>query len=188
MRIGGTLPAGRVPGEVVYYGGGRGHAVVGKVGAEVPEPYGAWYLEAMDAHGGWIASAVDLARFAAQFDRPGGSCVLRPETTARMFARPAGDAGYEKDGKPRDSYYACGWSVRPIGSSGTTNRWHTGSLPGTSTLMVLRHDGSGWVVLFNTRASADGEKEPAALIDPLVHKAADAVTAWPEGDWFEKLR
>ncbi len=188
MRIGKTLREGRVPGEVVYYDASKGRAVVGNVGAEVPEPYGAWYMEAMDAHGGWIASAVDLARFAADIDRPQGSRLLGAETVARMFARPEGNAGYEKDGRPRDSYYACGWSVRPIGASGKANRWHTGSLPGTSTLIVLRHDGLAWVVLFNTRASAAGKKEPAALIDPLLHKAADAVRAWPEGDLFEKLR
>ena len=31
----------------------------------MPWPYGGFHLEAMDAHGGWIGSAVDLARWAA---------------------------------------------------------------------------------------------------------------------------
>jgi N-acyl-D-amino-acid deacylase len=38
------------------------------LGKEVPTPYGAWCLEAMDSHGGWLASAVDLARFGAALD------------------------------------------------------------------------------------------------------------------------
>jgi N-acyl-D-amino-acid deacylase len=38
------------------------------LGKEVSTPYGAWCLEAMDAHGGWLASAVDLARFGAALD------------------------------------------------------------------------------------------------------------------------
>ena len=40
------------------------------LGETVPSPYGAWNLEAMDSHGGWIASAIDLAKFAAAFDDP----------------------------------------------------------------------------------------------------------------------
>ena len=35
---------------------------------QVPWPYGGFCLEAMDAHGGWLASAVDLARFAAALE------------------------------------------------------------------------------------------------------------------------
>jgi hypothetical protein len=38
-------------------------------------------------------------------------------------------------------------------------------------------------VLFNTNQTADGKK-PSSKIDPLVHKAADAVTAWPPHDFF----
>src|SRR5207249_3114589 len=36
----------------------------------VPWPYGGFCLESMDAHGGWIASAVDLARCAAALHDP----------------------------------------------------------------------------------------------------------------------
>jgi N-acyl-D-amino-acid deacylase len=40
------------------------------LGKQVPTPYGAWSLEVMDSHGGWITSAVDLARFGAALDSP----------------------------------------------------------------------------------------------------------------------
>jgi N-acyl-D-amino-acid deacylase len=200
MRLGKTLRRDRAPGEVSYYDdpGASGPAVVGEIGARVSGPYGAWYLEAMDAHGGWIASAVDLARFAAELDRPERCRILRADTVARMFSRPAGKAGYEEDGRPRDHYYGCGWAVRPVAVGGTpggegngilgANTWHTGSLTGTSTLMVRRHDGVDWVVLFNARECADGKTRLAERIDPLLHRAADAVTAWPEVDLFEKYR
>ena len=63
------------------------------------------------------------------------------------------------------------------------NTWHTGQLEGTSTLLVRRHDGLAWAVLFN--ASHDGERKVlATLIDPLLHKAADEVRRWPERDLF----
>src|SRR6185295_18883724 len=67
MRLGKTLAAQRADGEVRYYDerDRTGLAVVGTIGERVPTPYGAWSLEAMDAHGGWIGSAVDLVRFAS---------------------------------------------------------------------------------------------------------------------------
>lgn len=196
MRIGKTLPEGRAPGEVRYHDdpATAGPAVVGEIGARVPGPYGVWYLEAMDAHGGWIASAVDLARFASAFDRPDRCPILRASTIERMLARPAGGAGYEDDGRPRDSYYACGWAVRPVGGrpddggGGRANSWHAGSFSGSSTLMVRRHDGIDWVVLFNARVAADGKTRLSERIDPHLHRAAAAVTAWPEWDLFEAYR
>ncbi|HSX80035.1 MAG TPA: serine hydrolase domain-containing protein, partial [Candidatus Saccharimonadia bacterium] len=89
MRLGKSLPAQRVATEVVYYADKdrTGSAVVGAIGERVPLPYGAWSLEAMDAHGGWLASAVDLVRFAAAFDVPATCHILRPESIATMFAR-----------------------------------------------------------------------------------------------------
>jgi len=185
MRIGRTLLDGRVDREVAYYAGGRNRrAVVGKIGEFVPPPYGAWYLEAMDAHGGWIASAIDLARFVAAFRDPAHCPLLSPESVRTLFARPAGPAGDEKDGKPKDSLYACGWAVRPRGEDGAFNAWHSGSLDGTATFMVRRHDGLGWVVLFNRQNGKDG-KYLSDAIDPLLQKAADAVKTWPERDLFE---
>jgi hypothetical protein len=58
------------------------------------------------------------------------------------------------------------------------NTWHTGSLDGTSTLLVRRCDGLTWAVVFNTR-KATRKQEPADAIDALVHRAANAVKRWP---------
>lgn len=96
-----------------------------------------------------------------------------------MFARPAGAAGHDADGQPLAACYGCGWSVRPTGD-GRANHWHTGSLDGTSTLLVRRSDGFVWAVLFNSRSGKDGA-DPAGTIDPLVHRAVDRVKEWPEG-------
>ena len=180
MRIGKTLAAGRAPNEVRYYDekGRRRKAVMGeRLGRRVPAPYGSWYLEAMDSHGGWLASAIDLVRFASAFDRPSKCPILSARSIRTMSARPKGLPGYEENGEPRAVYYGCGWRTRPVGRK--ANHWHTGGLAGTSTLLVRRHDGLNWAVLFNTRAGADG-KALAALIDPLVHKAANAVNEWPK--------
>ena len=147
-----------------------------RLGKPVPWPYGGWCLESMDSHGGWIASAEDLVRFAAAFDDPDHCKILGAKSIETMFARPPGAAGEDKDGKPAASYYGCGWAVQPVGD-GKANTWHNGSLDGTSTLLVRRWDGLTWAVLFNSRQAKGGE--PAGLIDPLVHEAADAVKHWP---------
>jgi len=187
MRIGRTLLSGRVRNEVKYYHSENktSPAVVGeKIGELVPRPYGAWYLEGFDAHGGWIASAVDMVRFAAEFDDRSRCRLLRPASIQRMFARPKGAAGHNPDGSPSAAYYGCGWRVRPVRER--ANHWHMGRFDGTATLLVRRHDGINWAVLFNTQSGREG-KPLGDLIDPLVHRAANAVKRWPESDLFEEF-
>ena len=41
-------------------------------------------------------------------------------------------------------------------------------------------------MLFNSDATKDG-KAFADLIDPLLHKPADEIKDWPEGDLFQKI-
>lgn len=196
MQLGRTLAEHRAEGEVTYYAPDdkRGPAVVGKnLGEDVPLPYGTWNLEAMDSHGGWIASAVDLVRFACAFDDPDHCPILKSESVAEMFARPAGAPGYDSEQKPKSVYYGLGWFVRTkVRAEGDKEistlgdkfaQWHTGSLDGTSTILVRRHDGLCWAVLFNTRHGVP-EKAPARLIDSLMHKAANSIQEWPAGDGF----
>jgi CubicO group peptidase (beta-lactamase class C family) len=64
ITLGCTLPADRAPGEPFYADPGRGRSTLRPGAAEtVPAPDGTFYLEAMDAHGGLIGSAVDVVRF-----------------------------------------------------------------------------------------------------------------------------
>jgi CubicO group peptidase (beta-lactamase class C family) len=188
MRLGKTPLAERAPGEVMYYDerDREGPAVIGKIDAAVPWPYGAWSLEVMDAHGSWLASAVDLVRFASAFDKPEKCPILGANSIEKMLARPKGLAGYQADGSPHAAYYACGWNVRPIGSKGRRNTWHTGALDGTSTLLVRRHDRTNWAVLFNGRSGLNG-KSLSGQIDSLMQKAADQVKTWPKLDLFDEL-
>jgi N-acyl-D-amino-acid deacylase len=71
MRLGRTLPAHRAPKEVRYYtypGQPLTRSVFPSLKGPVPWPYGGWYLEGLDANGGWLASAVDLMRFVTAMD------------------------------------------------------------------------------------------------------------------------
>lgn len=189
MAIGKSLAAGRASNEVRYYPADTKlvPACVGQaLGQAVPWCYGGWYLEAMDAHGGWIASAPDLVRFACALDDSATPPLLQPATIKALFARPEGSAGHEDNGAPKAAYYACGWLVRPVGSAGKQNTWHNGLFSGTSSLLVRRHDGLTWAVLFNTDTDAT-QQHPASAIDPLLHRAADAVQHWPTHDLFPTL-
>ena len=186
MRIGKTREAGRAEGEVRYHVDGEkvGLSVFeADLGQRVSRAYGAWNIEAMDSHGGWIASAADLVRFATALESPGRKPFLKPSSLEEMFAPPPAPVSRKADGSVEPVYYGLGFSVRPTGE-GRMNQWHTGSLAGTSTLLVRRHDGMAWAVLFNSRRACAG-KNPASAIDPLVHKAVDAVREWPEGDLFD---
>jgi N-acyl-D-amino-acid deacylase len=174
-----TLREQHLADEVFYDGGGRkGTAILGpNLGKAVLLPYGVWCLEAMDSHGGWVSTAADLVRFAASFDHLERSKLLKAKSIATMFARPPGEAGHDKNGKDKATYYGCGWSVRAVGK-GALNTWHNGLLDGTSTLLVRRgSDKLTWAVLFN--GTSAGKAKAADLIDPLVHAAANAVKEWP---------
>ncbi len=183
MRVGASLEQQRAPGEVKYYTARdrKGRSVFADSPGRVPVPYGTFCLEAMDSHGGWLASAIDLARFAAAMDAPDGKG-LRSETRQALYAPPPPPVSRGKDGSLAAHYYGCGWGVRPVGREGQANYWHAGSLPGTYTLLVRRSDGLSWAVLFNQR-SEDSQK-PDGAIDAGLHRAADAVTEWPDQDLF----
>jgi len=173
MRIGNTRLESRTPGEVRYYHPGPARSVFADdLDQPVPAAYGAWHLEAMDSHGGWIASAVDLVRFAAAFDDP-ANCPLLSEASVRLMAqRPEGAAGNDGD-QPKDVYYSLGWQVRDLGD-GRLNHWHTGSLPGTATILIRRHDGLNFVALLNSRVSPTAS-HLGREIDAALHRAAAQV-------------
>jgi len=186
-RLGKARIEERLPREVMYRDAEKrtGPAVVGpRIGEEVPLPYGAENLDGYEAHGGWVASAVDLVKFACAFDDPERCPILDRSAIESMWERPAGRPGHEEDGNPKAMFYGLGWLVRPV-REGKANTWHNGLIAGTSTLLVRRWDGINWAVLFNTQATEGGERL-SDLVDPLVHPVADGVKEWPEGDFFPK--
>lgn len=163
-------------GEVPYRSQYTGTTVLDGSGATVAAPYGTFSMRVMDAHGGWIASAVDLVRFASLFDQAGS--ILTSASLARVFAVPGG-TGVNPDGW----YYGLGWQVRPVTTGGTgRNTWHTGSLPGTSTLLVRTYHGLSWAALFNQRDDASGLSY--GDIDPMLWTAAGQVATWPGHDLY----
>lgn len=182
MRIGHSLAGQRAPGEVTYYDvdGAQPVRSVFPGRAQVARPYGGFHLEAMDSHGGWLASAIDLVRFLTHVDGTVSPSPLQPDTVARMIARP--DARIAPE---RDTWYAYGWQVRKAGKD--ANWWHNGSLDGTTTLMVRTAEGTCWAALFN--GSPKEQDKMFEELDAGLWTAAEKVKQWPaERDLFQAFR
>lgn len=137
MEIGGNTLADRRPQEVMY--------LTAKTGAA----YG-MNVARMDSHGGWIATAGDLVRFASQLP-----VMLKPDSINSMTTHGVSES------------YARGWNVNKV-----PNWWHNGSLPGTSTIMVHTAKGLCWAGLLN------GRKEGLGLaLDKLMWQMGGALKA-----------
>ena len=188
MQLGKSPATARADGEVRYHtpDNAIGENLFAPDGPKVPWPDGGFALESMDANGGWIASVIDLARFVAAHDPAAPRPLLTRAAFDTMHAPPPPPVSRHDDGTLKPAYYACGWNVRPVGTAGNFNAWHTGSLPGTYTLLVRRWDGLSWAALFNQR-SLDHKTRDAA-IDPALHRAAAAVEKWPAEDLFPRFR
>ncbi len=184
MHLGKSQLQDRQEGEVRYFGEAKNPTTVfGSERTPTYPSYGTWNLEAMDAHGGWIANAIDLVRFSSHFGPHSQSPYLGEKLHKEMFSPPKGSAGHLEDGKAKDVYYGLGWMVRK--QKNGFNFWHSGSLDGTSTILVSRHDGWTWAVLFNKRHGK--ETVLSRAIDSLVHRAANKVKVIPEGDLFPQF-
>lgn len=186
MRLGRTQE--QAPREVRYYENedGMGPSHVGGAEKQLPFPYGGRFcLEVIDAAGGWIASAVDLMRFAVAFLDPRRCPILKPASIGTMFARPAGKPGLQDNGKPKEVYYGCGWQVRVLDAGrGRANAWHTGRLGSSlATELVNRADGVNWAVLFNTQNGVNG-KELIEQIEEPIMQTLDRISVWPNVDLF----
>jgi CubicO group peptidase (beta-lactamase class C family) len=148
MQLAGSTLAQRSQNEVSYY-------------AERSEDPYAMNISRMDSHGGWLATPVDVAKFASSVDgfRPSGS-------NANVLLRSSIDA-MTKASKT-NAYYASGWEV-----NSAPNWWHFGTLPGTTSLVVRTASGMCWSACTNART-----KDSIALLDETMWKMARSVTAW----------
>ena len=112
MEIANNTLSGKFPNEVEYFG---------------QESLGAYDMNVtrMDSHGGWIASATDLAKLLVTVDRNNGvSDVVGTDLLNTMYF------GFE-------------------------NWWFAGSIPGTSAVFGRLNDDFSYVILTNTRTLPD---------------------------------
>ncbi|MHC4376855.1 MAG: serine hydrolase domain-containing protein, partial [Planctomycetota bacterium] len=147
MQIGTRRKRQRPDREVTYY----------DAEGDVAPEFG---IARMDAHGGWIATAEDLVRFAMAVDGRDAPDELLREATRAAMLRPT----FEDNG------YAMGWAVNRYG-----NHWHTGSLPGTASMLGVTQDGTCWAILVNKRPDA---AEFFGDLDALFWDIREGIPAW----------
>lgn len=139
MRIGGSTLAERLPKEVKYY-------------QTEYSPY-IMNIQRMDSHGGWVASATDLARLMVKIDRNGS----KADIISASLLNP--------------TYF------------GYVNWYHTGSLPGTSTILARLNNTYSFVVLANTRTESNAN----TILDDLYNTMStqiQRISTWPNVDLF----
>jgi CubicO group peptidase (beta-lactamase class C family) len=136
-------------------------------GQYVPWEYGGWSLEAMDAHGGWIATSRDLVRLITAVDGFSTRPDILSAATIQTMVTPSAN----------NQYYAKGWAVNP-----SNNWWHTGALDGTASEMVRTNGQLTWAIILNKR-SDDGSFWNA--LDDLGWNCVGSVSSFPTHDFFD---
>jgi CubicO group peptidase (beta-lactamase class C family) len=139
MQIAHNSERQRASDEVVY------------IGQYSEDPYKI-NINRMDSDDGWIASSTQLVQFLNHVaGAPNIPALLKPETIRAMTTPapvyPQGDARYAR-----------GWMVS---GNGAGSWWHSGSLPGSTSLMVRNPDGSCSAALCNTRTQPHQEMDTA---------------------------
>ncbi|MGE0552633.1 MAG: serine hydrolase domain-containing protein [Gemmatimonadales bacterium] len=176
MQVGHSRATERTPGEVTYYDLNTGPSVYPD-GGMVPAPDGAFYLESMDSHGGWIASAVDLVKFVTGVDGQDTRPDLIPSALfLPMLSAPPGAIWTGA------VHYGLGWLVRPDPG----NWWHNGSLPGTASFVARYANGVTVAAVFNARAMTPSSAFESQ-VDPTLGNALGAVSSWPAHDLFSQF-
>ncbi len=179
-RIGGSLIDERADNEVHYYTAKDEQATpvvgphAGDAAHPVPLSYGGWYHEALDAHGGWIASAADLVRFAAAFDTAAlnSSKPLLSATLVKQMFTPQATI------KPGLGY-GYGWlSWTPPGEASPAQT-HSGALPCTAAVLLKLRGELNFAVLLNLGQAKSGAFLARGIDSKLASLAAE-VKGWPE--------
>ena len=145
MHIAADSKAGRRHNEAVYY--------------DDNDPY-AMKVKRMDAHGGWIASPLDLVRLIVKADgfntKPD---ILNSSSFTTMTTPCSVNSGYAK-----------GWQVNG------SNYFHNGSFPGGGAIIVRAGNGLSWAFVMNTAWKSQ--------FDGMMWDIVNGIKNWPSHDWF----
>lgn len=176
MQVGHTRRSKQAESAVRYHSAATTDSVFPDQGT-VPWPYGGFYVQGIDAAGGWVASPVDLARVLQRVNGRGPvPDLLSAETTETMTADP------DVPGWRGKQHYGLGWYVQPT----TDTWWHNGSLPGSASILVRRGEGGlGWAAMVNARPG--NWQQFVHEFDRSLRRAAQTVDSWPDVDHFDTV-
>lgn len=171
MHIGRNFYHEKFPNEVKYFEPAGSAYCLAVDGSEkmVPKSYGGNDLSLLGAAGGWVASAPELVKFMTLIDGFNTFPDVLSDETVQMMSDPnqAGNGLF-------------GW--RGADKHGTW--WRTGTLSGTTALVMRQENGINWVILLNSSAYKRNR-----LHNRLSHTMFAAVyrtVSWPEINLFEE--
>jgi CubicO group peptidase (beta-lactamase class C family) len=168
IRLGKNLLADKLEREVEYITNPTFTSLSAYgTGQFVPLEYGGVSVEAMDAHGGWIATSRDLLRLLAAVDGFPSRPDILSATTLQTMTTPSAN----------NSNYAKGWEVNFF-----NNWWHTGALHGTASIMVRTNSQYTWAVLLNGRSLSSGFWN---ALDGLGWNCVNSTVTFPTHDLFD---
>ena len=170
MRIGKGYFEERAKNEVKYYEvyGSREVLAFDSYENYAPRVYGGNDIELLGAAGGWLASPAEMLKMVVAVDGLNTSPdLLMPETIHTMT------------NTSRSRYDMIGWK----GTDGRGTWWRTGTLTGTSALLVRQNNGINWIIVTNTttwkRSRIHSETSRTMF------RAISSVKEWPEYDLFD---
>ena len=168
MRIGGNLYSEKYLNEVTYYEQSNADSVksIYGTGKIVSHRYGGTDIKTLGSAGGWIATPAELLKLVAAIDAT--------ENKFNILEKEAIELMTNKDKK----YKPMGWR----GSDGNDTWWRTGSLAGTSALLVHLNDSLSYCIITNT-SSWKGSNFTLEL-NKLMRKIVHANDDWPDRDLF----
>lgn len=169
LHLGKNLLADKIEREAEYIGNGYTTLDCYGNGTYVPWEYGGFNLEAMGAHGGWIAGSRDLARMLVAVDGFATKPDILTAPTISLMTAPSAN----------NSFYAKGWAV-----NFANNWWHTGSLDGTATFLARSANGYTWAILLNKRVIGAGANSFWSDLDNLPWNCIAATSTYPAHDLF----
>ncbi len=170
MQIGSNLKEERCANEVVYYdyeGSGLRLSCYG-TGELVPKTYGGTNISALSAAGGWLATPAQIMQFLMGIDGFDNVPDILSKKSIEAMTTPA---------EPIRS--GMGWMYI------NEDDWvRTGTLAGTSALLVRKNDETSYMVVVNT-STWTGPRFTSE-IKRTMERAIEDVPSWPSHDLFEK--
>ena len=121
----------------------------------------------MDSFGGWVANPIELLKILVRVD--GFSSVediLNRRTIDIMTTQ-----------STINNHRALGWAL----NSSDNNWWHTGGMPGTSSIMARSSNGFNWVILINYQPPDDVRSQFSSDMDALFWQIHRTVKNWHTG-------
>ncbi len=169
MHIGRSFYDEKFPYEVRYYDFAGSSLIWSYDGSGdlLPIEYGGNNMELLGAAGGWVASAPELAKLIVAID----GFDSRPDILSKKSIE------YMTMAKEH-THKLIGWR----GSDGYGTWWRTGTLSGTTALVMRHGNGINWVVLMNTTP-----KKRSRIHNELsqtMFRALRSVDEWADYDLF----